>query len=144
MENSTKALLIAGGVLIAILMMSVLVMTLQKTGNVSRTYDGTIQQEEITKFNTNFTQYIGQDLTIHDVVTICNFAKQNGVSINNPKVQSDIADVLKEEIDESTEEDTYKKYYTLTITGSDYGTDGKINKISFSTGSLKKVIKNVE
>lgn len=77
MENATKALLIAGGVLIAIITISVLVITFQKVGSVSKTYDQTVSQEEITRFNTNFTKYLGQNLTIHEVVTICNFAYNN-------------------------------------------------------------------
>ena len=81
MENATKALLMAGGVLIAIIIISVLVVTFQKTGSVSKTYDKTIDQEEITKFNTNFTKYLGQKITIHEVVTICNFARQNNIEI---------------------------------------------------------------
>ena len=39
MENATKALLIAGGVLIAIIIISVMVITFKKTGNISKTYD---------------------------------------------------------------------------------------------------------
>ena len=49
MENATKALLIAGGVLIAIIIISVMVVTFQKTGNVSKTYKSNIDEEEIER-----------------------------------------------------------------------------------------------
>lgn len=121
MENATKALLIAGGVLIAIIIISVLVMTLQKTGNVSKTYDTTVSQEEITKFNVNFTKFVGinNKFTIHEAITITNFAKKNGVTVNGPKTTNDINN------DEAKE-----KKYTLTV--NSYDDNGYINSITIS------------
>lgn len=90
MENATKALLIAGGVLIAIIIMSVMVITFQKTGNVSKTYDKTIDQEEISKFNENFTRYLGKELSIQQAITITNFANSNGVTVSGMVSTSDV------------------------------------------------------
>lgn len=121
MENATKALLMAGGVLIAIIIISVIVITLQKTGNVNKTYDSTIKQQEIMKFNSNFTKYVGKNkkFTIHDAITITNFAKNHGVTVNDPKTISDI------------DNDTAKeKKYILTI--NSYADNGYINSITIS------------
>lgn len=121
MENATKALLMAGGVLIAIIIISVIVITLQKTGNVNKTYDSTIKQQEIMKFNSNFTKYVGEDkkFTIHDAITITNFAQNHGVTVNDPKTISDI------------DNDTAKeKKYILTI--NSYADNGYINSITIS------------
>lgn len=120
MENATKALLIAGGVLIAIIILSVMVIMFQKTGNVTKTYDQTISQEEITKFNTNFTKYVGIDkkFTIHDAITITNFAHSNGVNVINPKETNDIDNNNAKE-----------KKYTLTV---HYGENGYIDSITIS------------
>ncbi len=100
MENATKALLIAGGVLIAILIITVMVMLFNSTGNVSRTYNDRIETEEITKFNTNFTKYLGQKITMHDVVTIYNFAINNKtrkvdcpVEYNATNIQNDLSNI---------------------------------------------------
>lgn len=123
MENATKALLIAGGVLIAILIITVLVITLQKTGNVSKAYDKTIDQEEITKFNVNFTKYVGQKLTIHQVVTICNFAYNNEthkVKINEKSTIPYTSNDIKDNLD---------KTYSLTIPNDAYDANGYITKI---------------
>ena len=96
MENATKALLIAGGVLIAIIIISVMVITFKKTGNISKTYDKTINQEDVAKFNENFTKYEYKDLTIHQAITITNFAKENGVAINGIELKvSEIEKNLK-------------------------------------------------
>ena len=95
MENATKALLMAGGVLIAVIVIVVLILTFKRTGSVSRGYSKTLDAEQITIFNSNFTKYQNQDLTIHEVVTICNFAKDNNVTVvSNSKTEADILDEI--------------------------------------------------
>lgn len=118
MENATKALLIAGSVLISILIISLLVMIFNNTGNVSRTYNDRIESEDITKFNSNFTKYLGQDLTIHEVITITNFALNNGVTVNNGKSTADIND------------SSLKEKYSITIPENAYGSDGYIKEVT--------------
>lgn len=135
MENATRALLIAGGVLIAIIILSVLVITLQRTGNVSRGYDQTVQTEEITIFNSNFTKYLGQDLTIHQVVTIYNFAKSNNVSCNKHYDEDNIKDDL-DGITINAEGKRMQNTYKISIS---YGTDGYVSGISFSDPVKKEV-----
>lgn len=124
MENATKALLIAGGVLIAIIILSVMVIMFQKTGNVTKTYDQTISQEEITKFNSNFTKYIGQELTIHEVVTITNFA-----DIKNNKLVDVIVNggMTADKI-----ESNLGKKYKLSIPNNAYNEHGYITNILIS------------
>ena len=121
MENATRALLMAAGVLIGIIIISVMVITLQKTGNVSQSYDKTVQTEEITKFNSNFTKYLGrQDLTIHEVVTITNFAYSNGVTVTGRKTTDDI------------NETTLEEKYSIKINSDSYDANGYIKSIEIS------------
>lgn len=117
MENATKALLIAGGVLIAILIITLFVAVLQNTGKVSKRYDVSISSEQIATFNSNFTKYLGQDLTIHEVVTICNFATDNNVKVINRKKAEDIKN------------DEPNKKYRIKI--NSYGSNGYISEIGF-------------
>lgn len=123
MENATKALLIAGGVLIAIIIISIIVMTFQKTGTISKTYNKSIDQETIAEFNTNFTKYLGQELSIHQVVTICNYATKNKthtVQVDKTYTAGDIKDNLLNK-------------YNLKI--DSYDNDGFISKISITIKS---------
>lgn len=83
MENASRALLMAGGILLGILILSLMVTLFASSSSLSKTYDQSKQSEAIQRFNANFTQYIGQDLTIHQVLTIYNFAKQNGFEDSN-------------------------------------------------------------
>ena len=99
MENATKALLIAGGVLIAIIIIIIIVSLFRNAGNQSRTYKESVQTDEATIFNNNFTKYLGKKFTIHEAITITNFAKSKGVTVNNPKTVGNINnDSSKEEI----------------------------------------------
>ena len=79
MENASKALLMAAGVLIGVLILSLIVTLFASAGSLSNEYEKTKKAEAIQQFNVNFTKYLGQELTIHQVVTICNFAKNNKV-----------------------------------------------------------------
>ena len=78
MENASKALLMAGGILIGILILSLMTTLFVSSKQLSTSYDNTKNEEAIQRFNVNFTKYLGHDLTIHQVITIYNFAIQNG------------------------------------------------------------------
>ena len=112
MENATKALLIAGGILIAIIIIWVMVTLFQNTGRTSESYNKRLSAEEIEIFNSNFTKYLGQDLTIHQVVTICNFAKSNGVEYPKYGVDNIEEDLTQIKVENGKR---MQKVYTINI-----------------------------
>lgn len=119
MENASKALLMAGGVLIGVLILALMVTLFISSQDITKSYEETKQSEAVQQFNVNFTKYIGQNLTIHQVVTICNFATENEIkeeNISGFKTKDDI----------SNDEEKY----TLTI--NSYSDEGYVNSISFS------------
>lgn len=78
MENASKALLMAGGVLIGILVLTIAVYLFINFGGTSAKVHEQIQQTEISKFNVQFTEYTDrEDVTIYDVITVANLAKEN-------------------------------------------------------------------
>lgn len=77
MENASKAMLISGGVLIAMLVISIGVYLFMSYGNISSSYGQNMEAIEIQKFNANFTKFEGRsDITIHEIITLKNFVKQ--------------------------------------------------------------------
>lgn len=77
MENASKAMLISGGVLIAMLVISIGVYLFANYSNVGSSYENRMEAAEIQKFNVNFTKFEGRtDITIHEIVTLTNFVKQ--------------------------------------------------------------------
>lgn len=88
MENASKALTMAAGILVGVLILALMVTLFASSNEVSSQYEQTKKSEAIQQFNTNFTKYLGQDLTIHQVITMQNFASKSNnkvcdVTINN-------------------------------------------------------------
>ena len=123
MENASKALLMAAGVLVGVLILSLMVTLFTSASMLSKDYDETKSAEAVQRFNANFIKYVGKDLTIHDAVTISNFAKANGVSVLNAKYEN----MIRSDVNEYP---TPIKTYTLNITG--YSVNGYINSISIT------------
>lgn len=126
MENASKALLMAAGVLIGILILSLMVALFASSSSFSRHYDETKQSEAIQQFNSKFTKYIGKDLTIHQVVTITNFANKYGVTVVNGKQQSNIIE------DVSAYSNRIEDIKTYKLQVIDYDADGYVKKIQFN------------
>lgn len=87
MENASKALLISAGVLIAILLLSLFSYLMRQMGNSTSGIYSNLSQHEISEFNQKFLNYEGRDnLSIQDVVTIINLAKDNNEKLNRPTI----------------------------------------------------------
>lgn len=78
MENASKALIMAGGVLIGILIISLAVYLFTDFGSTSAQINAQNSQKQITEFNSKFTVYEGNDnITIYDIITLAGYAKEN-------------------------------------------------------------------
>ena len=78
MENASKALIMAAGVLIGIMILSLAVYLFATFGATSAELHGQVETSRITQFNTQFTSYEGRsDITIYDVISVVNLAKNN-------------------------------------------------------------------
>ena len=89
MENASKALLMAAGVLIGILILSLAVYLFATFGATSSELHRQNDANRINEFNTQFTSYEGkQGITIYDVITVANLATENNVYYELPKVQA--------------------------------------------------------
>lgn len=78
MENASKALLMAGGVLLGVMVLSLGILLFSSFGGTSSQIHDNIEENQATQFNSQFTSYIGKDnVTIHDVVSMAKLATQN-------------------------------------------------------------------
>ena len=78
MENASKALLMAAGVLIGIMVLSLAVYLFVTFGSTSAQMHQQKEQDQLNQFNSQFTSYEGkEDLTIYDVITVANLATEN-------------------------------------------------------------------
>lgn len=77
MENASKALVMAAGVLIGVLIISLGVYLFVDFGSTSAEINAQNAEKQITQFNSKFTSYADKELTIYDVITVVNYAKEN-------------------------------------------------------------------
>lgn len=96
MENASKALMIAAGVLVGMLILSLGVYLYYSLGTYITANQETMNKNELSQFNTQFVKYINYkeangsidknkiefELTIHDVVTAANIAYENNKKYN--------------------------------------------------------------
>ena len=78
MENAARALTMAAGVLIGIMIISIAVYLFTSLGNTSSEIYSKVEQTKIDKFNSQFLKYYRLDTcTAHDIVSIANLAKNS-------------------------------------------------------------------
>ncbi len=107
MENASKALIIAGGVLIVILVLTLFAYINTKMGSGTHNLYSRLEDHDITEFNQKFLNYDGnKNLKIQDVVTLINTANnanknnnigaQVSVLVNNASYLDKSTDALNE------------------------------------------------
>lgn len=145
MENASKALLISGGILIAMLVISIGVYLFANYGDMGSSYDQNMQATEIQKFNVNFTKFEGRsDITIQEIITLVKFAmsyeEETGthIEISIPG-KRDLVNFLKtgnsnEICIELIENNSEKKFKCENITSLNFFTDGN------EKGKFKKIV----
>lgn len=149
MENATEALLIAAGVLIGILILTLGVYLFSTFGGHAANIQTQVDENKLVQFNNEFFKYDGlTDLNIQDVISVKNYALEinkeyNGyynyetdrASNNNEYVDVFYDDnagperlAFKENDEELLKQAIDKKFSCKVEINS---TTGRVNKISF-------------
>lgn len=85
MENASKALIMAGAVLIGIIILALMVYLFNAASSMRSAYSNNVNTTRMTEFNTKFTKYAitignyntnGNYVTIHDIISLANNADQ--------------------------------------------------------------------
>jgi len=78
MENASKALIMAASVLIGVVIMSLAVYLYVSFSSSTNEIEKQMEAGQLQQFNNQFTSYEGRkDLTIYDVITVTNLAREN-------------------------------------------------------------------
>ncbi len=92
MENASKALIMAGEILLGVMLISIAVYAFNHFGGYSKETNQKIEDVQIAEFNQQFLKFYGQTeypgelgnmekdyirCTIHDIVSLANLAKKN-------------------------------------------------------------------
>ncbi len=77
MENATQALLIAGGIFLAIVILTVGILLFVNYRDIVERYDETVTMQTIAEINKHFEKYSGRNnITIQEVVTAARIANK--------------------------------------------------------------------
>lgn len=124
MENASKALIIAGAILLAILLISLGIMIFNQAQDTVN--NSGMTQAEITAFNNKFIKYEGtQKGSV--VKSLVNEVIASNADSNNPKVQVSVDNttVVSNTTSSTTEVDTTKSY-NVTLTYA----NGRVSSIT--------------
>lgn len=76
MENASKALILAGEILLGVLLLTLLVVVMRAMGIFSESVNKNIDEKTVSEFNTQFEVYVGRkNLTAQDIISMGNLAK---------------------------------------------------------------------
>ena len=139
MENASKALIIAGAILLAILIISLGIMIL---GKAQDTINGSgMTQTEVQAFNERFTKYEGKQKgssvrTLIQEVIASNGTEENQDAKRLIKVESGKGSSLGVSVDGTEVKGTANIKSTVLYTVSfAYATDGRVTKITIESPS---------
>lgn len=84
MENASQALLIAAGVLIGVMILSLGIYLFNVLGRYAANTQNEIDKIEIAQFNDQFLKYSGlTELTMQDIITVKNYALESNKKYGN-------------------------------------------------------------
>ena len=147
MENASNALIMAAGVLIGVLILSLAIFLITDFGQTSSEINRRITDQQLVEFNANFTSYEGKEgLTIYDIVSVAGFARENNnyydnqdyykvtVKIGNKEIQNyysaNLNNLIKEE-----QNTTPLPQYKCSV--KEYPDNGRVKTVIFT-----KIYKN--
>ena len=92
MENASKALIIAGAILISILLIGVGVMVMNSADDTVASMETSMNEQEITTFNSKFTKYEGDRVSAANAKSLINVIATSNTA-NQITTDSQVNDV---------------------------------------------------
>lgn len=129
MENAAKALLIAGGILIAIIILSMFVMMYNKMINIQNAQEEKTQLEQIAAFNAEYEAYNKKMMYGADVLTLKNKVEEHNRNNSNDRITIELpANFLNfEYLTEEEKKDLLQ--LRLKCTKMEYNNSGRVSHI---------------
>lgn len=152
MENASKALVMAGGVLIGILLLSLAVYLFADFGATSARVNEQNAQKQIVEFNSRFTAYENYKdengewkITIYDIISLATYAKEYNAyneESGEDKISVNIGIGVEKNLQLKQQQEYQNIIEKYTIDGGitkfkcnniEYSNNGKVKTITFST-----------
>lgn len=134
MENASKALIIAGSILVAIMVISLGVLVFNKFGGAAKEA-ANMDEQEIKTFNSKITPYVGQAIAgsqVNALLQYCLSVNMSATKSGETYKQIEIIDnngakILAKDATSYTRVETSGKYYEVNAT---YDSNGLITQIT--------------
>ena len=129
MENATKALIMAGAILIAILLIGVGILILRSTKGMEGQVDSVSSAMEVKTFNSQFEQYVGTNIPavqVKSLISTVNASNAQNSAGSSERLRTVTLDGV------TSISGVTASYYSVIPS---YGTSGYINKITITTNS---------
>ncbi len=127
MENASKALIIAGAILLAILIISLGIMIYNQASGVVN--NNSMTEVEVTTFNQKFEQYLGEKVRGANVNSLINAVNTNNMSTDDASKQVTLEGKATLIPNTKTYQKNMKTGTTYTVTVTDRTKGGLISKI---------------
>lgn len=126
MENASKALIIAAGILLMMLVFTLMTYIFRTMSQQTSDMYGEIKESSISEFNQQFFNYDGKEnLRIQDVISIINLAKDNNSSkkfpvtvevyLNGTQVQDKTQSEIQKMLEDDLKINNIKKDYKCKV-----------------------------
>ena len=137
MENASKALLIAGGILLAIITLSLVVYMITAASSMADAQDSKTLAEQITAFNKEYEAYNKRVMYGTDVITAINKAINHNLTIENKTDDPYYINIIIETNQDFT---TTGKKIDKRLKSDDEGYESNMNNDEIMTQSGKPII----
>lgn len=136
MENASKALIIAGAILISILLISVGVIIMNSTGNVNDQVKSSADTMALRSFNEQFTVYEGEFISASQVKALITLVqtsnKSNGFKTEPSEPKTDKFVYFDKSEGCITKTSQVKTNKTYTVSVEEMTDSGYVNRIKIS------------
>ena len=141
MENATRALTMAGGILIALMILGALFLMFNNLSSYQNQNDTSTKSTQIAEFNNQFEPYNKDDLTLMELHSVYN--KVNSNNTKNPEYKIEMIYEFNSNHEDGNLKENFKSNFTAIeeaekmnstfscINIENKGVDGRISKIVF-------------
>lgn len=141
MENATRALTMAGGILIALMILGALFLMFNNLSSYQNQNDTSTKSTQIAEFNNQFEPYNKDDLTLMELHSVYN--KVNSNNTKNPEYKIEMIYEFNSNHEDGNLKENFKSNFTaieeaekmnskFSCINIEYkGVDGRISKIVF-------------
>lgn len=134
MENAAKALLMAGGILIALLILGAIVLLFANLQDYQNKTDISTKQAQIAQFNNQFEPFNKKELTLMELKSVYNKIKSNNKKYPEYSIATNIETVysnINVPFNKIEEEHKQNKLFKCTLIEHN-NSDGRISKMNFA------------